>query len=52
MSCFQCGSLINLMMVANRNEKKLMVGWLFCCKDCFPLLSGMNLSIKLLESPK
>lgn len=42
-ACFGCGTTSDLQMVAHRNEKHLMVGWLFVCADCFETVSGERL---------
>jgi hypothetical protein len=42
-ACYGCGGNQGLMMVAHRNTKGAMVGWIFVCGKCFESVKGVDL---------
>jgi hypothetical protein len=50
--CISCGSGdVPLMMIAHRNRKERMVGFLFCCADCETMVENgqLNFTITITE---
>ena len=44
-ACYGCGTMDKLEMLAHRNPKGQMVGWLFVCRKCKPAIAGRSLSL-------
>ena len=44
MHCIKCKATGQLIMFAHRIEGQ-MVGWVFACKDCWPMVTGAQLEI-------
>ncbi len=47
-ACHCCGCEEALQMVAHRNDKNKMVGWLFVCATCFSALKGSTLKVEVI----
>lgn len=52
LACWRCSYLGPLQMVAHRNFRDEVVGYLFICPDCLRKIGGKELSMELLEKPK
>lgn len=46
--CVKCGGTDQLVLLAQRDAERQMVGWLFVCTTCWPLVIGAHLDISLI----
>jgi len=44
LSCVRCGSINDLHQVAFRNVNKRVIGYVFACRGCEPLIFGKSLA--------
>lgn len=44
--CASCGSTENLCMMAHRDEKERVVGFIYSCISCYPTLADCDVEIK------
>ena len=49
LACCNCGTKVDLMQVAHRNSLNYVIGYLFLCEECMPLVAGK--AIVRIESP-
>jgi len=40
LACANCGDAKHLMQVAHRNDDDSVVGYVFLCKECLPIIEG------------
>jgi len=45
-SCVWCGNQQSLRMIPHRQSDNALVGWVFACKDCVPIVYGGNVNIE------
>ena len=46
LACYYCGGKSDLMQVAHRDRSGFIVGYLFLCGECLPIIGG-NYSVYL-----
>lgn len=47
-ACFHCGANADLMQVAHRDSNDFIIGYLFLCDKCLPVIGG-KYSVSLSE---
>lgn len=50
MGCINCGKDSELYMLAHRNKEGLVCGWIFVCHECFGLVAGNDIQVKVMEA--
>jgi len=48
LACCHCGIKVDLMQVAHRNSLGFVIGYLFICGECLPIVGG-NYIVELRE---
>lgn len=48
LACYYCGAKTDLMQVAHKGVDGFVVGYLFLCKECLPIIGG-NYTVSLNE---
>ncbi|MBA7703270.1 hypothetical protein ES703_112052 [subsurface metagenome] len=47
LQCINCGKERNINLVAHRNDKKYITGFIVVCNDCLRFLEKLNKTIKM-----
>lgn len=47
LQCINCGKERNINLIAHRNDKEYITGFIVVCNDCLRLLEKLNKTIKL-----